>query len=153
MFLNDRQIRESDFFNQEYKLVANTLVLHIDREFKKGKLFDDTDEFLGEYIGGFEYPKSKAFWSREEINLDNKTIGIVFGRQKMAANGILVFPGFIHPGFNGRILINAVCLGSKILIEKNLEIAYIAFAESNPIENAFNLNNWYIDSLGIDDPK
>jgi hypothetical protein len=152
LFLSDRQIKDFDFFNQGYKIVSNTLVLHIAKEFEKGILFENTKDFLGEYIGGYEYPRSsrrRAFWSEEKITLDRETLGIVFGRQKMAADGILVFPGFIHPGFDGRILVNAVSFGPKTFIEKNSEIAYVAFARSNPVEHPFNVGNWYRDSLGI----
>lgn len=149
MFLSDNEIKKFDFYKQGYETTANTLILHIAKEFKSGVLFEKLKDFSGDFIGGFEYPRNRSFWSKEKVTLDNETIGIVFGRQQLAAGGVLVFPGFIHPGFDGRLLINAICLGPKFFIEKEAPIAYVAFAKSNPVEKPFDVSSWYRNSLNI----
>jgi deoxycytidine triphosphate deaminase len=149
VFLNDKQLKEFDFYRRGYETVSNTLVLHIAKEFKKGVLFEKSKDFDGEFIGGLEYPRHKIFWSEEQVTLNAETIGLVFGRQKMATDGILVFPGFIHPGFDGRLLISVINLGNKAFLEKRAGIAYVAFAKSNPVEKTFDVSDWYKNSLDI----
>lgn len=149
MFLSDTEIKKLDFYEQGYETRANTLVLHVAKEFKLGKLFDKTEDFSGDYIGGFEYPRNRTFWSKEQVTLDNETIGLVFGKQRMAASGVLVFPGFIHPGFDSKLLINVICLGPKVFIEENASIAYVAFAKSNRVEETLDVGDWYKNSLNI----
>jgi len=150
MFLNDKQIKEAfDLYGHGYETISNTLKLHIAKEFKEGILFEKTKDFSAMFIGGSEYLPSRSFWSEEELTLDDRTIGILFGRQQFASKGLLVFPGFVHPGFEGRLIINAINLGSKILLNKGDPIAYVAFAETSPVEETFDVPNWYKNSLNI----
>jgi len=152
MFLSDKQIKEYfDVYEKGYQTTSNTLNLHIAKEFKEGLLFEKTGEFTAGYIGGSQegYPRQKSFWSEETVSLNEETIGILFGRQHYASKGLLVFPGFIHPGFDGRLLINAINLGPKILLNRGDAIAYVAFAKTNPVENKFDVADWYRSSLNI----
>ncbi len=74
MFLSDNEIKKFDFYKQGYETTANTLILHIAKEFKSGMLFENLKDFSGDFIGGFEYPRNRSFWSKEKVTLDNETI-------------------------------------------------------------------------------
>jgi len=143
MFLGDEEIKKLGFFKQNYELVANTLILHVAKRFEPGTPFEDAEEFPGGFIGGFEYPSHISFWTKESIKIEKNMIGIIFGKQSFASRGILVFPGFVHPGFDGNLILSLICLGSKTRIEKTSGIAYIAFAKTeSDVRNLFDNDNW-----------
>lgn len=152
MFLTDSQIKNLKFFKPEYELKSNTLLLHVSKSYVEGENnYDQAKNFNGGYLGGLEYPGQRSFWVKETIDLskydgekNSDIIGIVFGTQNLAARGVLVFPGFIHPGWKGNLIINAITLtAGKKFIEKNAVIAYVAFAEtSGKIETLYNTEEW-----------
>lgn len=152
MFLTDRQIREKRFFKSEYELKANTLRLHIAKKYEDGqKNFDTAEYYEGGYIGGFDYPAHITFWSEEVVDLgrdpnnesENDTIGILFGSQDFASMGIMVFPGFIHPGWKGHLIMHAICLSGKKKIEKGAALAYVAFAATDgKLDKPYDMTTW-----------
>ncbi len=77
---------------------------------------------------------------------DFDIIGIVFGSQSLASRGILVFPGFIHPGWKGHLIINAITLSpSQKMIGNNAVLAYAAFAKTEEkVENLYDVDKWLV---------
>jgi len=148
MFLTDKEIKKFGFHSNEEDIKSCTLNLHV------SKIYDiNTGEKdlpgQGITMGGFDYPRHMTFLTEEEIKLDNSTVGLVFGRQRYALKNVLVFPGIVHPGFSGRLLIQTVCLAGSARIEKGDPIAYIAFSKTeSEVENPLDVNKWKRD-LGL----
>ncbi len=152
MFLTDTQIKELRFFRPDYELKANTMKLHIAKKYEEGQTdFNVAKYYEGGFIGGFDYPAHITFWSKEEVDLkrvpnsdcDHDIIGVLFGSQDFASRGIMVFPGFIHPGWQGHLIMHAICLSGKKKIEKNATLAYVAFAKTDgKVESLYDSATW-----------
>jgi len=146
MFLSSGQIKELGFNVKEDGMESCTLRLHISTIFENG----EEKEIKGDSVtmGGYEYPRHMTFYTEEKIKLDAGTVGIVFGRQTYAIKNILIFPGFVHPGYDKRLLLQVVCLGGEATISKRDPIAYIAFAKTDPKTNEpINLTQTWLKNI------
>ena len=143
MFLSYGQIKELGFHVNEDDIESCTLRLHISEICDNGEKKNIKGDSVT--MGGYEYPRHMTFITKEKVDLDNGTVGIIFGRQTYALNNVLIFPGFVHPGYNKRLLLQVVCLGGEVTISKRDPIAYIAFAKTDPKTNKpINLTQtWY----------
>lgn len=131
MFLSSEQIQKLGF--DEKDLESCTVKLHVSKYLENGKEIDFKGDSL--IMGGYEYPRHMTFITEEEMNLDNGTVGLIFGRQSYAIKSVLVFPGIVHPGYNKKLLLQVVCLGPQAIIRKGDPIAYIAFAQTDSKTN------------------
>jgi len=142
MFLSDKNIKKLGFHTNEADIRACTLYLHVSKTFDLNNKEKDLPG-NGITMGGFEYPRHMTFLTKEEINLDNSTVGLVFGRQEFALRNLLVFPGIVHPGFSGQLFIQTICLGGNVRIQEDDPIAYIAFSKTeSEVENPLDMNKW-----------